>query len=280
MNPCILPAVTPPHALRKVLRNLRPTLPVAAVVAVTVVSALSAPTAAAAPVAGPWVSIAGVYGSGEVSNFTAADQPQPGVSIMQTGDFAITTCTASWAVVSARLDVGYLTAGHCDKNQGAPIWMYANNAGTKKLSLSPLQNAERGVDGTGHGHDSALFFLPPTQQATGYGTDVAEGVKLRGVMSVSQARQLPAGTPVCMNGSRSGLTCGPLIAARDTDLEWGGGAVEGDSGAPVFVVDRRGDAMAIGMLQRGPTQTDNFATYLAPVLSRLQLRAVVEEGAR
>ncbi|WP_234713572.1 S1 family peptidase [Mycolicibacterium conceptionense] len=257
-------------------------LAVAVAAAAALIPALLAtPTAAAASeppnVTGPWVSLAPVEGTGVTHDFTAAPAPRPGVSIMQqVSTDQVSLCTASWPVISTGSHVGYLTAGHCDLIKGAPVWMYTNDQGTKKLTLSPLQNSERGVDTDGQGHDSSLFFLSQSQQDKAYGTEIADGVKLRGVMSVSDARKLRAGTPVCMNGSRSGLTCGPLIAADSDDFEWGGKAVSGDSGAPVFVVNGKGDALAIGMLQRGPTDTDNFATYLSPVLSRLGLRLIVD----
>ncbi|AMU78149.1 hypothetical protein BAB79_15205 [Mycobacteroides abscessus] len=155
--------------------------------------------------------------------------------------------------------------------------MYTDAEGASRLNLSPLQNAERGVDDAGRRYDAALFFLSPAQQEAAYGTVINDGIRLRGVMSVPSAKALPAGTPVCMNGSRSGLTCGPLIAAGDDQLEWGGAAVQGDSGAPVFVVNSSGDAQAIGMLHGGPSDTDNFATYLAPVLERLKVRLIVDD---
>ena len=83
-----------------------------------------------------------------------------------------------------------------------------------------------------------------------------------------------------MHGSRSGITCGPLIAAGSDELLWGGAAVKGDSGAPVFVVNADGDAMAVGTLAGGPAVDQNYATYLAPVLDRLKLRAIVEQAAQ
>ncbi len=225
----------------------------------------------------PWIAIAGVRGSKPPVPFTAAEHPKPGVTLVQqlNGE-EVSECTVSWAVVSARLNVGYLTAGHCDRNEGAPVWMYTDDAGARRIPLSPLQNAERGVDDSGHQYDASLFFLSAAQQNAAYGTAIADSVQLRDVLPVSAVRALPVGTPICMNGSRSGLTCGPLISARNDDIEWGGAAVQGDSGAPVFVVNSRGDAMAIGMLQRGPSDTDNFATYLAPVLDRLKVRLIID----
>ncbi|CPS15013.1 MULTISPECIES: S1 family peptidase [Mycobacteroides] len=251
-----------------------------ALVLATATSWVAEPTANAEPAPGSdaWISIAGVRGSRPPVAFTAAAYPRPGVSLVQQFDpTEVSECTISWPIVSTRSDIGYLTAGHCDRKEGAPLWMYTDAEGAGRLNLSPLQNAERGVDDAGRRYDAALFFLSPAQQEAAYGTVINDGIRLRGVMSVPSAKALPAGTPVCMNGSRSGLTCGPLIAAGDDQLEWGGAAVQGDSGAPVFVVNSSGDAQAIGMLHGGPSDTDNFATYLAPVLERLKVRLIVDD---
>ncbi len=104
------------------------------------------------------------------------------------------------------------------------------------------------------------------------------GVSIRGVMTVEQVRALPRGTTMCMNGARSGLSCGPFERAYDDAFEWHGSAVHGDSGAPLFVVNGDGDAMAVGMLASGPTNTLNYGTYLYPVLVRDKLRLVISDG--
>ena len=70
------------------------------------------PAAAAAPIdagaVGPWVSIAGVYGTGRIADFTAASEPAPGVSILQPApDGTASLCTAGWPVMSVRRDIGW-----------------------------------------------------------------------------------------------------------------------------------------------------------------------------
>lgn len=280
----MLPAMTArKHQHRRLTRACATTAACAASAAA--ITLTGTPTAVAAPIdagaVGPWVAIAGVYGTGHIADFTAASEPAPGVSILQPApDGTASLCTAGWAVMSVRRDIGYLTAGHCDQDEGSPLWMYTDTHGQQRMSLLPLQNAERGADDGGRSYDAALFFLSPDQQSSGFGTDVADGVHLRGVLTVDQAQTLEPGTPICMHGSRSGITCGPLIAAGSDELLWGGAAVKGDSGAPVFVVNADGDAMAVGTLAGGPAVDQNYATYLAPVLDRLKLRAIVEQAAQ
>lgn len=240
------------------------------------------PSASAQPLpTGPWVSIADTRTARGLADVTTAESPRPGVTIVSQLDAdTAQLCTASWAVYSAAGDVGFLTAGHCQTQPGAPLWMFTDKALDKRLWLLPLQNRERGLDTDGVLHDSAVFFLSGDQRRRdSYSTKIAPGVKLVGVLDPAAVQALPVGTPLCMNGSRSGLTCGPLKQAGPDEIEWGGSAVKGDSGAPVFVIDGQNRALAVGMLSHGPTDTENFVTYLQPVLSRLKLRAIVDGDA-
>ena len=230
---------------------------------------------------GPWVAIAGVHGASQPVEVTAADYPQPGITIAsQVDETEAQNCTVSWPIVATTDDPGYLTAGHCMAAKSAPLWMYTAMNKSAREQLPPLQSYDRGYDRDGVYHDASVFFLSASQQQGPYGVEIAPGVRLRGVLGVDAVRSLPAGTPMCMNGARSGLTCGPLVRATSVQVRWGGSAVHGDSGAPVFVVDERGEAMAVGMLAYGPTDTDNYVTYLAPVLKRMGLRLVVDNDAK
>lgn len=248
--------------------------------ALAAMCAVPAPQAEAEPLpAGPWVSLPDANRSGEaVADVTAGSFPRPGVTVASQLDAeAAQLCTAAWPVVSTQDDVAFLTAGHCQTTTGAPLWMYTSPDKSTRRYLMPLQDVDYTTDSNGMARDSAVFFLPRFGRE--YSSRLAPGVQLRGVLSVREVQALAPGTPLCMNGSRSGLTCGPLVRADDHEIEWGGLAVKGDSGAPVFVVDDQGQAMAVGMLSHGPTDTKNFVTYLKPVLSKYQLRVIVEEDA-
>ncbi|WP_138233416.1 chymotrypsin family serine protease [Mycolicibacterium aubagnense] len=196
------------------------------------------PSANAQPLpTGPWVSIADARTARGLAEVTAAESPRPGVTIVTQLDAdTAQLCTASWAVYSATGDIGFLTAGHCQTQPGASLWMFTDKTLDKRLWLLPLQNRERGLDTDGVLHDSAVFFLSGDQRRRdSYSTKIAPGVKLAGVLDAAEVRALPVGTPLCMNGSRSGLTCGPLKRAGTDEIEWGGSAVKGDSGAPVWL---------------------------------------------
>ena len=54
-------------------------------------------------------------------------------------------------------------------------------------------------------------------------------------------------TLIAIWNGRTGITCGPLIAADDRNLTWDGHVEEGDSGAAVFTVNHTGDALGVGI---------------------------------
>ncbi|KXW72988.1 hypothetical protein [Mycolicibacterium phlei] len=95
------------------------------------------------------------------------------------------------------------------------------------------------------------------------------------VMPTEQVRKLPAGTPICVDGAWSGVHCSDLISA-DEKIRYEHGTEGGDSGGPVFVVDREGRATLIG-IHRGhdpDMPTVGEATILAAALDHLDVTAV------
>lgn len=238
--------------------------------------ALCPTVAAADEVSGTWISMISAPQFNPPREFTPGAYPHTGVSVFSDDGEEARQCTVSWPVVDSDNDNGYLTAGHCQNGGNATLWMHADL--TKKgrtIDLPPLQDRQQFTDDKGAAHDSSMFYLPGGAKISD--DSIAPGVTLRGVFTVAQARRLPKGTPLCMHGARSGLTCGAVIRAGTDELEWGGQAVHGDSGAPVFAVNADGDAMAVGMLAHGPTDTENYVTYLYPVLTENGLRVIIAD---
>lgn len=238
-------------------------------------AALPPATASAAPddVRGPWVALRSGPQYSPPLSFRPSPYPHTGVSVFasDTGADTSSQCTISWPVRDPDGDYAFLTAGHCVDDGGDQLWIRDRSG--HSIDLPPLTAIEQGVDSKGIVHDSARFYLPG-----GASLDdamVAPGVAIRGVLSVEEVKWLPRGTIMCMNGARSGISCGPFERGYLDAFEWHGSAVHGDSGAPIFVVNANGDAMAVGMLMSGPTDTLNYATYLMPVLERDRLRLVV-----
>lgn len=231
-----------------------------------------APAASAGPteVNGPWVSLGDGPQFAPPLNYRPSPYPHTGVSLFvsETGSAETSQCTISWPVRDADGDDAYLTAGHCGETTSDELWIRDRSG--HSIPLPPLTGRDRRYDRDGLMHDSALFYLP-----NGSSIDdpkIAPGVFLRGVMPVEEVRWLKRGIIMCMNGARSGLSCGQFERAYSDAFEWHGTAVHGDSGAPIFVVNGNGDALAVGMLTSGPTDTLNYGTFLEPVLISGKLR--------
>ncbi|MFZ2240430.1 MAG: hypothetical protein WAV90_13010, partial [Gordonia amarae] len=239
------------------------------------IAGIAAPAARAdTDVFGPWVSIHDGPQHSPPLGFRPAEYPHTGVSIFasETDSAEANQCTVSWPVRDADGDDAFLTAGHCagagqDKDQ---LWI--RNREGAAVALPRLWDKKKFTDANGVFHDSARFYLPGAAPIND--PSVAPGVSILGVMSVAEVQALPPGTQMCMNGARSGLSCGPFERAYVDAFEWHGTAVHGDSGAPLFVVNRRGEALAVGMLSSGPTDTLNYGTYLYPVLAGDGLRLI------
>lgn len=240
----------------------------------TLVGTLEPAAASAVPtdVRGPWVSLGDGPQYAPPLRYRPSPYPHTGVSVFasDTGADVSTQCTVSWPVRDGDGDYGFLTAGHCAEDGSEQLWIRDRSG--RSIDLPPLTAVANGEDGRGIRHDSAIFYLPGG--ATLDDTMVAPGVNIRGALSVEEINWLPRGTIMCMNGARSGISCGPFERAYADVFEWHGSAVHGDSGAPLFVVNGNGDALAVGMLTGGPTDTLNYATYLMPVLQRDGLRLV------
>lgn len=247
------------------------------VAAVTATAAVCAPAVAAADeVTGPWVSIVDAPQYSPPRAFTPGAYPHTGTSIFSDGGEEVSQCTVSWPVTDSGNDNAFLTAGHCQNGDDATLWMHADDAKDGRIiDLPRLQSRQQYTDDSGVTHDSAVFYLRDGAKISD--DAIAPGVTLRGVFTVRQLQALPKGTPLCMHGARSGLTCGPMVRIGSDELEWGGLAVHGDSGAPVFAVNADGDAMAVGMLAHGPKDTENYVTFLYPVLKKNHLRVIISD---
>ena len=96
-------------------------------------------------------------------------------------------------------------------------------------------------------------------------------------MAEADVRELPVGTPICLDGAISGLVCADLVNGDDhRRIRFAAAAVEGDSGAPVFVVERE-RRQTTGILEGGNGLTST-ATYIDAALQRLGARLVTDAG--
>jgi hypothetical protein len=248
-------------------------------------TAPQAPAAAALPIPGPFVAITSGAYPRDGQSWAYAALPAPGVTVYQRetdGDLA--GCTIGFPVVDAANRLGFLSAGHCDQHTGGGLTMRTAATGADEDVSITLGGYAGSVDDQsitatsapipgGAARDYTLLSLGG-QSNIGYRTEIAHGVRLRGVMDTDMIRALPVGTILCKNGARTGITCGPLIAADDRDLTWGGHVEEGDSGAAVFAVNAAGEALGVGIASGYDADGRTVVTYLRPALLQLGVALV------
>ena len=193
--------------------------------------------------------------------------PAPGVSIFTASDGM---CTLGPAIRRADgADSGFVTAGHCAPGPGIGDRLQYMNASPAQnlIPLAALTDAEdddRGID------SAAIWSTMP-------GTATIAGTwPVAGVLTVEGVEALELGTPVCYAGARSAVRCGPLEYTNAAGrLVFGTpDSLEGDSGAPVFLVSD-GAAVLAAVLEGGD-EVSTQATYLDPALERLHAQAAVD----
>lgn len=198
-----------------------------------------------------------------------ASVPTPGAAIFTSDDGM---CTLGPELRSADgLAAGYASAGHCDPDTGDRM-QFLNSSADQQLvplaAMSDVEDDDRGID-------SGAIWTDVSGRATIAGEWVVAGVLTRDGIEA-----LPLGTPICRAGAISGVDCGGRMTSDPhSRLRFAVESIEGDSGAPVFVVDAgTGYATLLGILERGNSATTS-ATLLDPALARLGATTVVDPAA-
>lgn len=196
----------------------------------------------------------------------------PGVSVAhRDADGVAIPCTLGPAVTTGSRH-GFLTAGHCTAAHAATDQYLSATADVKTSPQILLGTTSNAVEDDGTAQDSAVIWtdVPLPRDAA----RIAGSFPVAGVMPEVAVQALPVGTPICLDGAKSGIQCGAVMATSDHGLlRFAAESAKGDSGAPVFVVgpDRR--ATLVGLLEGGDS-ISTTATYLAPTLARLDAVAV------
>ncbi|WP_283616984.1 hypothetical protein [Mycolicibacterium poriferae] len=204
-----------------------------------------------------------------------ASTPQPGVQVLHAvnaeGDLKICTITAVVGRGSTG-QTGYVTAGHC----GIGPYAAEQYIQTSRAGAPELLGVVTGAEDDDAGVDSAVIWTDRDMDPAA--TSIA-GFPIGGLMAEADVRELPVGTPICLDGAISGLVCADLVNGDDhRRIRFAAAAVEGDSGAPVFVVEReRRQTTVIGILEGGNGLTST-ATYIDAALQRLGARLVTDAG--
>lgn len=221
-----------------------------------------------------------------------APELEPGVRISQdhrSGPAEVEKCTLGPAITGTDNRRGFLTAGHCDVNRGAPVYAYPHFQADidHRVRISGgYTSATTEMDPSEFRIDAAELW-PDADAGVGAVetiTRVAGEYPVVGVLTVEEVKQLKRGTPVCFDGTVSGLQCGPLKNPdRAGILHFAAPGEIGDSGGPVFLLDKSNHAVVIGIQQGGPHHewnapgqvSDIYATYLEPTLQELGVRALL-----
>jgi hypothetical protein len=235
----------------------------------TETSATSAPTAAAPE----WVDVSGqgVELKLDWKGVQYGDQPYPGINIGQhQADGHTKGCTAGPLIRSIHdSGTGFLTAGHCDQTPGGQVFIFAAPSGSQPVLVGTYAGA---LDNDISGQDSAALWT--TVSAIADATRIAGRFPIIGFMPETDVRNLLPGTPVCLDGARSGVKCTTLRERPSDKIRFDEITRDGDSGAAVFVVDRYGCATLLGVLQGADGFGRDEATLIAPALDRLGAEVV------
>lgn len=196
--------------------------------------------------------------------------PYPGVAIGQHQANGRTKDCTLGPQVRSGARVGFLTAGHCDRTPHGQVFTFADPGAQQPVLVGVLSDTDVSAAPSPDRDVAALW----TTAADPAATSIAGKYPIVGVMPTEQVRRLPAGTPICVDGAWAGVRCSDLISVGEL-VRYKRTTEDGDSGGPVFVVDRAGRATLIG-IHRGVDEVATHvgeATILAPALAYLNATA-------
>ncbi|WP_165824220.1 hypothetical protein [Tsukamurella pulmonis] len=194
--------------------------------------------------------------------------PVPGAALLAWGaSDEGSMCTLGVSVTVAGRPA-FVTAGHCETQPagGAQQLVAEAKRGGRLVDLGPLGRVKDEKDDPSAGgilEDAAVVHTPAGSPARIAGT-----WPIVGSMSIDETRALPIGTPICVDGAKSGVRCSALISAPGDRIRFSAITVEGDSGAPVFVV-AAGAATVIGIHKGLDDLGASTATFIEPALARM-----------
>lgn len=198
--------------------------------------------------------------------------PYPGSVITQRqADGSTKDCTLGPAVADKTSQrTGFIGAGHCDDSPGGQTFVFADSAGAEPIPVGVYTDAQDAPTPQGYS-DSAVIWTKTVDPRV---TLLAGTWPVEGVMSVSDVHKLRAGTPICIDGAKSGVVCSPLIAVDNDYVRSVPITEHGDSGGPVFVVDERTRRATLIGIVSGTENGQDESTFLEPALTRLGAAAL------
>lgn len=197
----------------------------------------------------------------------------PGVGVWEQGTTKVCSLGPAVAPTMSPTSRGYLTAKHCDQPGDAQAIIYADaaHADARPLGVYTPRKPED--------IDATTLWLKPgaTAPASIAGRPVA------GALTKTAVRGLVSGSApapkVCVYGAVTGLKCGDLIDADDTEISVDIATEHGDSGGAVFLVNgNTGAVTPIGLVSSG-SGSYTYATYLDAALHDLGAELVTDPAA-
>lgn len=228
-----------------------------------------APAAAtAAPVRGSassgWISVEGEPGPARTGAL------EPGARIVGVNMRAVmASCTLGPRLAGDAI----ATAGHCGQ-AGSPRFLAVDGP-----EVGQVEQSVDKVPNTGDDHPVLDFAAVKLTVPVSVTPVRLTGRPVAGVFTKEAIQALRPGTPVCFLGAESGLRCGQLIRADSQAVLVDVPGVNGDSGAPVFVVDGHTQTVTLLGLLKGPFDGWAGATYLDADLGAARAEALVDAAA-
>ncbi|OBA58434.1 endopeptidase [Mycobacterium sp. 1100029.7] len=166
-------------------------------------------------------------------------------------------CTAGFLVHTSTGAAGVLTAGHCNRPRKASkvvmnlggILPYAK-LGTFAQTVSEGVHNEQ--------HDIGLIVLD--------GDSVPQSPAIGATLPITGVTtDLSVGQELCKFGMSSGeAECGEILDLTQSKVSFAAGGQCGDSGGPVYLIQKDGTATAVGIAIRGSNPASPNAGCLAP----------------
>jgi hypothetical protein len=172
-------------------------------------------------------------------------------------------CTAGWILPGADGVPVMLTAGHCQPPKADRV-------------SSPLGPGDVGVWESSWATPPAGIGDVAAVRLTLVDPAKVDGGQIAGVMPAAEVDKLPPHTQACVWLPNSGTVCGEIsdgggnVAMLQTD---GPSTIaDGDSGSPVWTLDRDGNVVAIGVISTTATEDLTRVAYIEPAVRAYKLK--------
>lgn len=186
--------------------------------------------------------------------------PGAGIGLYDSNGKAAAACTLGFLATGADGSRYGFTAGHCDEG-GNVVMPYQTQGNYQRIGQFAASD-----HGSGWDPDIATIRLDSTLPMD---TRVLVRRPVTGLTS-----KVGTDDTLCYYGMRSGRQCGKVqwsteSAETDSRVSFSATAIGGDSGAPVYRIERDGTATAVGVLDTADTSSGEVtATLIEPYLKK------------